>query len=392
MIDIARIGLHMPRQRHQDGYVYRTGKKKKVWTGRFYEYVKQADGSEKRMERVRVVGTCSRLSKGEAEDALRNHIRNLKNQTAQGEKPNCATFADAAIRYMTLKSGDWGKKMRGTMKSVIERQIVPALGARLVADLKPSDIKEFFNRIAESSSESLTKKCVTHVRGIFDVLVEDNVLAKNPAKAMIVTMPKTRKPNGRFLTMSECRKLLASVTGADYLILRLLLSCALRPSELFALRLDDVEDGRLRIDEAAVPCQPVGATKTDDSDAYVPLSAALELELRAYIQQEGIRNPREFLFPSEVGTVMDHDRYLARRLKPIARNAEIIGLNFQVLRRTVATHLQDHGEVRSAQGLLRHSDPQTTLKHYQKKLDASVMRAHASWDDALLCASDEDSK
>src|SRR5208283_4895459 len=105
-----------------------------------------------------------------------------------------------------------------------------------------------------------------------------------------------------------------------------------------------------------------------------------EQELRAYIRREAIANPREFLFPSELGTAISHDNYLDRRLKPIAEAAGLSGVNFQVLRRTVATHMQDHGNVKSAQALLRHASAQTTMEYYQKTLDENVIRASASWD------------
>jgi integrase len=66
-------------------------------------------------------------------------------------------------------------------------------------------------------------------------------------------MPKTKRPNDRFLQLSECWKLLNVATKPrDHLLLRILMTCALRPSEAFALRLRDVGSGTLRIDEAVV--------------------------------------------------------------------------------------------------------------------------------------------
>jgi integrase len=184
---------------------------------------------------------------------------------------------------------------------------------------------------------------------VLESLVEDDLLSKNPAKAAIVTKPKIRKPSQRFLTLAECRALLCAATGRDYIILRIMLSCALRPSELFALRAQDVLPGYLRINEAAVPGMPVKGTTTEESDGTVPISAALEMEIRTYMRAAASMSPRDFLFPSEVGTAMNHENYLDRNLKLIAERAGISGVNHQVLRRTVATHMQNHGSVKSAQ-------------------------------------------
>jgi integrase len=372
--NLEKLWRGMPRKRRQNGFVKKTGKRPKVWTGYWYVY-QTVDGLKRRLERSKVLGPCSELTKEDAKEKLRVYISGYKPET------DC-TFEAAARHYIRLRSGNWSKKTKGVIDSIFERHIIPVLGQLKPAEIKPSDVKIFFNSLSDLS-ESLVKKCVTNVRGVFDCLVEDDVLTKNPAKAKGVTKPKTRRPSERYLEIYECKLLLDAAVGRDYIILRILLCCALRPSEIFALRLDDVEPGRLRIDEAAVPGEPIKATKTEESDGYVPMSPALEAEVRAYIRNEGLVHPREFLFGSEIGSVLNHDHYLDKRLKPIAARAGLHGVNFQVLRRTVATHLQRHGSPKDAQGLLRHRDASTTLKHYQKIIEEGVINAAVSWDGVL---------
>jgi integrase len=53
------------------------------------------------------------------------------------------------------------------------------------------------------------------------------------------------------------------------------------------------------------------------------------------------------------------------------------------LRRTTGTHFQKHGKVKDTQALLRHSNPLTTLKHYQKTLEESLIAAVENWDAEL---------
>jgi integrase len=137
-------------------------------------------------------------------------------------------------------------------------------------------------------------------------------------------------------------------------------------------------------DEAAVPGTAVKETKTDESNGRVPISPKLQSELGAYIRAARITETRQFLFPSQAGTAMNHENYLERVLKPIARRAGVPNVNFQVLRRTVATHMQNHGSVKSAQAILRHVDASTTLKHYQKITDEHVIKTAESWDAELL--------
>ena len=51
--DVRKIGLAMPRERRQQGWVEKTGTKAKTWTGFWYEYV-TSDCEEKRLRRSRV--------------------------------------------------------------------------------------------------------------------------------------------------------------------------------------------------------------------------------------------------------------------------------------------------------------------------------------------------
>ena len=50
-------------------------------------------------------------------------------------------------------------------------------------------------------------------------------------------------------------------------------------------------------------------------------------------------------------------------------------LTFQVMRRTLGTHLQRHGTLKDAQGALRHASIQTTGDVYMQEIEDSVLQA-----------------
>lgn len=376
--NVKRLGGAISRRRHQNGFVQLTGKKPRTWTGFWYVY-QTIDGREKRLERSKVIGLRSELTKGEAQEKLREHIN--------GHRPEPdSIFETAANNYFALKQGDWSRKNKSVMTSLFEQHILPHLGPLRIKDMKPTDIKKWINEIGGKYSYSLTHKCLTHIRAIFDQLVEDDVIFKNPARSKKgnVRLPKTKKPSERFLDFLECQRLLgeAEKDPRDHLLLRILMTCALRPSECFALRLRDVLPGKLCIDEAVV-MGDLGDTKTEESNGFVPMAPALEEELRAYASRFGIVEPAAYLFASKAGTPYDAKNYLNRKLKPLATRAKVPGVNFQVLRRTCATQFQNYGKVKDTQALLRHASAAVTLKHYQKTLDESLVTAVAGWDDAL---------
>jgi integrase len=67
------------------------------------------------------------------------------------------------------------------------------------------------------------------------------------------------------------------------------------------------------------------------------------------------------------GAPMRDNNILSRQIKPAARRLGIGWVNWQVLRRSFATWLQQSGvDVKDAQGLMRHSRASTTQDVYQQ--------------------------
>jgi hypothetical protein len=200
--DIRQVGKHLARKRRQNGWVQPTGKARRTWTGFWYEY-ELVDGIERRRQKSRVLSLRSELTKGDAEEKLRTLLRTTVTPTEDSQRH--LLFEEAARKYLQLKKGDWGPKMNSCLQSIFSRHIIPAFGPKLISEIKPSDIKALLNSLAERGcSDSLVRKVITHIRGVFEMLVEDDLLKKNPAKAKTVTKPKLRKPSERFLSVREC--------------------------------------------------------------------------------------------------------------------------------------------------------------------------------------------
>ena len=75
--------------------------------------------------------------------------------------------------------------------------------------------------------------------------------------------------------------------------------------------------------------------------------------------------------------------YLKRHLKPLAKKAGVRDVTHQAFRRTSSTHIQNHASVKDMQRHLRHTDPQTTLKHYAKLIPESLRAAVAAQDEKI---------
>ena len=69
---------------------------------------------------------------------------------------------------------------------------------------------------------------------------------------------------------------------------------------------------------------------------------------------------------------METGNYRNRVLKPLAEKLKVPKLNFQILRRTMATRAQRMGSVKDIQAHLRHSKADTTANEYMQELPGSV--------------------
>jgi integrase len=83
--------------------------------------------------------------------------------------------------------------------------------------------------------------------------------------------------------------------------------------------------------------------------------------------------PDAFIFPNADGSFIDTANHRFRVLKPLADKLEIPKLNFQILRRTMATQAQKMGSVKDIQTHLRHARADTTANEYMQELPESVV-------------------
>lgn len=84
---------------------------------------------------------------------------------------------------------------------------------------------------------------------MFELAVDDKILDASPARR-ITTPKRIRTVDDTYADRTTVRALFDAADRRDRIILRLFVSCGLRPQETFALRANDVERGRLRVDEA----------------------------------------------------------------------------------------------------------------------------------------------
>ncbi len=185
--------------------------------------------------------------------------------------------------------------------------------------------------------------------------VRTRQLEQNPVSEM--EYPKLRQSLPRYLNLTQCRRLLSSVSGRyqarDYAILMIFLNCGVRVSELVGLNLNDVYEDRLRV------------LGKGNKERYVYFGAACKKAIDAYIRGERARNEDaddRALFLSQKKARMSVDavqRMLKKHL--LAAGLDATQFSPHKLRHTAATLMLQNGvDVKSVQEVLGHTQLNTT--------------------------------
>jgi integrase len=228
------------------------------------------------------------------------------------------------------------------------------------------------NGLAQRYSQDRVKQARSYLKSIFDEAIEQEFLVWDPTRKL--NIPKNLRPKDkRVLNWEEMWSILAKTARRDRLLFMLDMTAALRPSELFALRWRSFDNrNTLSITETVYrrKLRPFG--KTPRSLTKVHLPDGLGSELRRWKVECKNASPEVFMFPNADGGLLDTANYRFRILKPLAEKLGIEKLNFQILRRTMATQAQNMGTVKDIQAHLRHSRADTTANEYMQAQPESV--------------------
>jgi integrase len=370
---------------HQSGWVSLRGNQ---WFGYFRQTVLDPETNQARVKQICVkLAAKSKLTKREAREALRIEIgKRTGESVASGiPKDGSVTFQwFVRNRYFPLRKGDWRPETAKEKMAQIEIDLIARFGEYPLDSFDRFMLQTHLNDLAKKYSQDRVKHARSYLKSIFDEAIEQEFLVKDPTRK--VKIPKNLRPKEKqVLSWEELWMVLANTERRDRLLLMLDMTAALRPSELFALRWRSFDNrNTLSITETVYRRKIRSFGKTPGSLAKVHLPDGLAAELRRWKSECRNSSPEVFIFPNADGGCLDAANYRFRILKPLAGKLGIEKLNFQVLRRTMATQAQGMGSVKDIQKHLRHSRADTTANEYMQALPESVQEMVSSVYETLL--------
>lgn len=374
---------------NQEGSVLLRGKR---WYGFYRKEVIDPETEASRSVRVCVrLGLKTEMTKAAAREELRSEIAKQTGQLPDGRLLKDAVTFEWFVRnrYFPLRQGDWRPETAKEKTAQIEIDLISKFGSRTLDSIDKFELQTHVNHLARTYCQDRVKQARSYLKSIFDEAIEQEFLVKDPTRTLKI--PKNLRPKDKqILTWEQMGAILAKAERRDRLILMLDMTDALRPSELFALRWKSYDNANtLSLTETVYRRQIRPFGKTTKSLGKMHLPDGLADELKLWKAECPDSSPDAFIFPNADGGFLDTSNYRNRILKPLAEALEIPKLNFQVLRRTMATRAQNLGSVKDIQSHLRHSRADTTANEYMQELPESVQQMVGSVYEMLTSAATE---
>ena len=223
------------------------------------------------------------------------------------------------------------------IKRVLEKDVIPAIGAKQVAEVTVTDVLAITDRIKARGADQMALQTRNVMKRLFAYAIAREKATFNPAAAVEAKFIATARSRDVALTPDEIGRLLraiyqSSMKRAHKLALHLLILCMVRKSELIEARWEEIDFDKA---EWAIP----GERMKKDKPHLVPLSRQA---VAMFEELKGLASGSEWVFPSR-GSLN----------KPIAHstlNVAVRALEFDVrdfvihdFRRTASTHLHEAG-------------------------------------------------
>ena len=220
--------------------------------------------------------------------------------------------------YIKPKVREPGKdKLRGTIseaaykqtKSMVENYIVPAIGNKKLKDITPAMLQRVINNDPFRSFSHVQKLQLT-IRHLFKQAWLDRKIPFDPSANIV--MPATNKGIGRGLTAEEKKYFFkAAEKNPHGLMFRFLMATGIRPNELMALTVGDVNlDERTVYVHNAVEAgsKAVGAPKTNAGTRFTIINTANDASIIADLKQYlSNRNDDDLAFVNSKGKIISRN-------------------------------------------------------------------------------------
>ncbi len=314
-----------------------TGSLQKV-KNRRGELVWRAQWREHGRGRTRILGTVREMGRGAAKEALRAIVAPF----AAKQPGGAVTFASFVNgEYIPSRSLIWKRSTESTTVDLIERHILPRIGERLLTTITRRELQDLLTELAAAG---LSASVVNHVRfqlkAIFELAAGDGAIVVNPTNGLKTPKGVKERRAPELGAPEKLAQAMMALGVRDRLFVALAAWRGMRPGEIAALRVGDIQDGQIIVSRR-VYMGVIDQPKSRRGLREIPIGTLAGL-IAEHIGTLPDQRPDAWLFPSETGsTPIAYKNLYQRRLQPVLEAAGLTRFNFQAMRATYATDSAD---------------------------------------------------
>jgi integrase len=359
--------------RHQDGYVFRSGR---YWYLRYYETVINQTGEHQRVQRCKqlAVAEGNNRSKKAAQALAEAFLRPLNDGT---HKPESTMSLKQFVGELYLPFVQRQKRPStyNGYRKMWDRYL-STRADRAIRDFRTFECEEMLVDIATEHKVSTTT--LRHVKnflsGIFRYASRAGVLnTPNPLRDVCVPKGGPSRETQAY-SLEEITRMLLVLPDDVVPLLATAAFTGVRRGELRGLLWENYDGSQIRITQSFWNGH-VCAPKTLRSASPVPVIPALSRVLDHYHQTLG--SPTSgLMFRGQHGRPRCLDCVARETIKPKLNEAGLVWHGWHAFRRGLATNLYRLGiPDKTIQAILRHSNLSTTMNLYVKSVGADAVAA-----------------
>ncbi|MDF2235111.1 tyrosine-type recombinase/integrase [Albimonas sp. CAU 1670] len=319
------------------------------------------NGRERRMTIGRHPAWSAAAARERAKELRRDVDNGLDPLAERNERRSAPTVRSLWSEYETVHLPTLSDRSRRDQRSMWQKDILPTLGAVLLADLSSKQIDELHSEIS-ARAKTRANRVLEVLRKALNLAVRWGWIEKNPAEGFRRNAEHARE---RYLTEAEYELVFSALEEMPNQraanAIRLLILTGARRGEVLSLEWQDLDLVR------GIWNRPAHKSK-DRRPKRIPLSSGA---LALLHQMREIASHR-YLFPTSRGTCMPD---INRPWSWLKRETGLVSLRVHDLRHSFASVLISNGETLETIGkLLGHSQHQTTLR-YAHLMDDPLRRA-----------------
>lgn len=216
------------------------------------------------------------------------------------------TLAEWSEHWMSHRP-DLRVRTRELYRGLLDRHILPELGAVELSKLSPSQVRSWNARLLGSSGPgaSTAAKAYRLLRAMMRTAVVDEVIIRNPCQ--IERAGVERSAERPVATVAEVTALADAIAPRFRCLVLLSAWCGLRRGELFGLQRNDFDalHGTVRVERAMHQLMNgtlvIGPPKTDAGRRTVAIPPHVLPEIEAHLEQYTGPDPDSLVFTGEKG-------------------------------------------------------------------------------------------